>query len=80
MAMPNEARFSVGAANRAMIAARNGPSGLLLPGLLSEMMQGATVGSDPLNPLAPKQPHYAPKAKRVIFLFMTGAVSPKVLS
>ncbi len=49
--------------------------GLLLPGLLSEMMQGATAGSDPLNPLAPKQPHYAPKAKRVIFLFMTGAVS-----
>ena len=49
--------------------------GLLLPGLLSEMIQGATAGSDPLNPLAPKQPHYAPKAKRVIFLFMTGAVS-----
>ena len=27
------------------------------------------------NPLAPKQPHFAPKAKRVIFLFMAGAPS-----
>ena len=28
-----------------------------------------------LNPLAPRQPHHAPKAKRVIFLFMAGAPS-----
>ncbi|HXG47668.1 MAG TPA: DUF1501 domain-containing protein [Methylomirabilota bacterium] len=27
------------------------------------------------NPLAPRQPHFAPKAKRVIFLFMAGAPS-----
>jgi hypothetical protein len=27
------------------------------------------------DPLAPKQPHHAPKAKRVIFLFMAGAPS-----
>src|SRR5438067_11934583 len=27
------------------------------------------------NPLAPHQPHFAPKAKRVIFLFMAGAPS-----
>ena len=27
------------------------------------------------NPLAPKQPHFAPKAKRIIFLFMAGAPS-----
>jgi hypothetical protein len=27
------------------------------------------------NPLAPKPPHFAPKAKRVIFLFMAGAPS-----
>jgi hypothetical protein len=27
------------------------------------------------NPLAPKQPHYAPKAKSVIFLFMAGGPS-----
>src|SRR5437667_1477774 len=28
-----------------------------------------------LNPLAPRQPHYTAKAKRVIFLFMAGAPS-----
>ncbi|MBM3837460.1 MAG: DUF1501 domain-containing protein [Verrucomicrobia bacterium] len=28
-----------------------------------------------LNPLAPKQPHYVPRAKRVIYLFMAGAPS-----
>ena len=44
--------------------------GLLLPGLLSEML-GATSA----DPLSPKQPHYPAKAKQVIFLFMTGGVS-----
>ena len=29
----------------------------------------------PENPLAPKKPHFQPKAKRVIFLFMAGAPS-----
>src|SRR4051812_9934333 len=29
----------------------------------------------PAGPLAPKPPHFAPKAKRVIFLFMAGAPS-----
>jgi len=44
--------------------------GLLLPGILSELLAG-----EPENPLAPKAPHFPPKAKRVIFLFMTGGVS-----
>jgi hypothetical protein len=36
----------------------------------------ATPGNAPnLNPLFPRQSHYAPKAKRVIFLFMAGAPS-----
>lgn len=46
--------------------------GLLLPGLLSELMAS---NNQPPDPLAPKQPHFAAKAKRVIFLFMTGGVS-----
>ncbi len=29
-----------------------------------------------VDPLAPKQPHFAPKAKNVIFLFMAGAPEP----
>ena len=28
----------------------------------------------PADPLAPRKPHFAPKAKRVIFLFMHGGV------
>ena len=44
--------------------------GLLLPGLLSEML-----GARPTDPLRPRDPHFAPKAKQVIFLFMTGGVS-----
>jgi hypothetical protein len=44
--------------------------GLLLPGILSELLAG-----EPENPLAPKAPHFKAKAKRVIFLFMTGGVS-----
>jgi hypothetical protein len=32
-------------------------------------------GSPPTDPLAPKSPHFAPKAKHVIFLFMAGAPS-----
>ena len=36
---------------------------------------GWAAPAAPENPLAPKQPHFAPKAKRVIFLFMAGAPS-----
>ena len=43
---------------------------LALAGLAAE---GARAGT--ANPLAPKAPHFAPKAKRVIFLFMQGGVS-----
>lgn len=39
---------------------------------LAAMANGA---SSPANPLAPRKPHHAPKAKRVIFLFMAGGVS-----
>jgi len=33
------------------------------------------MAGEPENPLAPKPPHFKAKAKRVIFLFMTGGVS-----
>ncbi len=42
---------------------------LALSALLSEATQAAT------SPLAPRSPHFAPKAKRVIFLFMQGGPS-----
>ncbi|MFN3324943.1 MAG: DUF1501 domain-containing protein [Bryobacteraceae bacterium] len=31
--------------------------------------------AEPVNPMAPKKPHFAPRAKNVIFLFMEGAPS-----
>ena len=35
----------------------------------------ALLGSEPANPLSPKPPHFPPRAKRVIFLFMHGGPS-----
>jgi hypothetical protein len=42
-----------------------------LLGLLGEESRAEAAA----NPLAPKQPHFAPRARRVIFLFMHGGVS-----
>jgi hypothetical protein len=44
---------------------------------LSHLLAGAgyAAAADSQNPLAPKKPHFAPKAKNVIFLFMAGAPS-----
>ncbi|MDQ3684321.1 MAG: DUF1501 domain-containing protein, partial [Acidobacteriota bacterium] len=53
-----------------------GVGAMALGHLLASAGFGATEGtvSDD-NPLAPKKPHHAPKAKNVIFLFMAGAPS-----
>lgn len=48
-------------------------SSLLMPGLLSELLAEDT--STTVDPLAPKQPHFPAKAKRVIFVFSNGGVS-----
>src|SRR5262249_60384042 len=50
---------------------------IALASLLTEAFAGralAAPGSQ-VNPLAPRRPHFAPKAKRVIHLFMSGAPS-----
>ena len=58
-----------------------GFTGLALTGLLTldkffaSEAHAATVASKFINPLAPKPPHFAPKAKSVIFLFMYGGPS-----
>ena len=47
----------------------------MFPGLVAELLAqdgGAAAAADPLLPRAP---HFAPKAKRVIFLYMSGGVS-----
>lgn len=46
---------------------------ILLPGILAELL--ADGPRPPTDPLAPREPHFAPKARRVIFLFSTGGVS-----
>jgi hypothetical protein len=45
-----------------------------LAGLLTDALS-PRASAAPANPLAPKAPHFAPKAKRVIHLFMAGAPS-----
>ncbi|MBM3758422.1 MAG: DUF1501 domain-containing protein [Acidobacteria bacterium] len=53
-------------------AAANGFGALAAEYLLQRELGAAPAA----NPLAAKMPHFAPKAKRVIFLFMVGAPSP----
>ena len=57
---------------RAVIShVRPWPVRLLMPGILSELLAADSTDSK----LAPKKPHFAGKAKAVIFLFMSGGVS-----
>ncbi|MDB4537747.1 DUF1501 domain-containing protein [Akkermansiaceae bacterium] len=46
-----------------------------LSALLGENTYGKTADYNPTNPLAQKNPHYAPKAKNIIFLYMDGGPS-----
>ncbi|HEX5106663.1 MAG TPA: DUF1501 domain-containing protein, partial [Pirellulaceae bacterium] len=52
---------------------------LILPGMLSQLLAEDSARGDsrgvPLDPLAPQEPHFEPKAKRVIFVFSSGGVS-----
>ena len=52
----------------------NGFAALGMAGMIGEQAAHADDARN-LNPLAPKKPHFAPKAKRVIFLFMNGGPS-----
>lgn len=48
---------------------------LLLPGILADLLAAEESRQTGLNPLAPRQPHFPAKAKRVILLYMTGGLS-----
>src|SRR5216684_8879459 len=50
-----------------------GLGAMALGNLLAQ--SGSAANATPDDPLAPKKPHFAPKAKSVIFLFMAGAPS-----
>lgn len=57
-----------GCSRRSVIRSLMGGS-LLLPGIVSELL------AQDADPLAPKQPHFKARAKRVIFLNMSGGAS-----
>jgi hypothetical protein len=61
-----------GLTRRAALRSLAGGS-LLLPGILSELL--AAEASPAVDPLAPRPPHFEPKARGVIFLYMSGGVS-----
>src|SRR5215210_741658 len=53
-----------------------GLGSIALGSLLGEVLNPSAKGAVALaNPLAPKAPHFAPKAKRVIYMFQAGAPS-----
>ena len=57
---------------------RVGLGSIALGSLLARSLSAATGGATQparTGPLAPKEPHFKPRAKRVIFLFMAGAPS-----
>ena len=47
----------------------------LMSGVLAEMLRAGETPVVSADPLAPRAPHFAPKAKNVIVLFMSGGVS-----
>jgi hypothetical protein len=52
-----------------------GLGAMALGQLLGDSAQAAPAPTGAGNPLSPRAPHFAPRAKRVIFLFMAGAPS-----
>jgi len=46
---------------------------ILMPGILQQLLADESKGD--VNPLAPRAPHYPPRAKRLIFMYMSGGVS-----
>ena len=52
-----------------------GVGAIALNSLLKESLLAKSVTPSQTNPLSPKAAHFAPKARRVIYLFMAGAPS-----
>ena len=68
-------RTSYHPSRRQMLRSLVGGS-LLLPGIVSQLCAAEEGGaSTALNPLLPRPSHFAPRAKRVIFLYMSGGTS-----
>ena len=61
--------------DRRAFLAGAGLGGVALAGLLADDARATGPAPDPARPLLPRPPHFAPRAKRVIHLFMWGAPS-----
>src|SRR5215469_1374728 len=50
---------------------------IMLPGIITQLLsdEARSATGDDANPLAPRAPHFTPKARRVIFMCMSGGVS-----
>jgi hypothetical protein len=48
---------------------------MLLPGILSELLADEAPAAGGVDPLAPRWPHFPARARRVIFIYLTGGVS-----
>ncbi|MGE3818164.1 MAG: DUF1501 domain-containing protein [Isosphaeraceae bacterium] len=68
--------FTTGMTRRQWLGRMGGGFGTLgLAGVLAEETARRTLAATVTDPLSPKPPHFAPRAKRVIFLFMNGGPS-----
>ena len=75
MFVPDQIRSSRSRDARSSRSAGAGFGYLALAGLLGQAAARASGARRSRTPLAPKPPHFTPKAKRIIFLFMEGAMS-----
>ena len=66
--------FTYNPSRRQVIRSLVGGS-ILMPGILSGLFSDRASGADDINPLAPRPPHFGGRAKRVIFMYMSGGVS-----
>jgi hypothetical protein len=74
--LPSEPHFPITGSRRDLLfRCGAGFGGLALSALLAQEAQAARRQPALLNPLAPRPPDFAPKAKAVIFLFMVGGPS-----
>jgi hypothetical protein len=77
--MPNRSTFlaanGLPASRRRFLSQAGGGAGLLALAMLLGDEQRAAAGKAKPNPLAAKEPHFAARAKRVIWLFMHGGPS-----
>ena len=71
--MPFEDRFLVETRRDFFRKSMGGIGAIALAHVMAQ--DGRTADTGPANPLAPRKPHFEPKAKNVIFLFQGGGPS-----